>query len=189
MENIVDFIQRHNLKIQGSSGAVASMAIGKTSAKSLGPYVTPAVWALNYTVDGSKPDTMDVGIFAVGLSSTVAAIPATVVSLFKATVDDKTNQELHLVRLGEEQKYRRFIFPCSIFAMNPPAINALTIASKGGTAWQHPNGLWVYILDANGYLVHDFRPRNFAKLYQPEMPLSRGKNGKFTPTIIRGNSK
>jgi hypothetical protein len=32
-----------------------------------------------------------------------------------------------------------------------------TIASKGSTAWQHTNGLWIYIMDAKGRLVHGAR--------------------------------
>jgi hypothetical protein len=163
------------------------MALEKTSAKALGNWVTPAVWALNYQVNGAKPDAVDWGLW--GLSwSTIMALPATIVGLFKATVDDKTNSEVRQVKLLEGPKYAPFILPCATYSYNPPAINAMEIASKGGTAWRHSNGVWVYIVDAKGRLVADYRPKNYAVVYQPKLPLSKGKNGKYSIAILRGGN-
>lgn len=186
MENLVDFIQRHNSKIQGVSGTIAAMGLDKTAGKALGKYVTPAVWALNYSASGAKPGEIDLGLFALGLNSFLA-LPATIVSLFKAAVDDKTNQQVAVAKIGEDPKYSRFLLPCSVYAMGAPAINALSIASKGGTAWQHPNGVWVFILDAEGKMVSDFKPNKFTMMYQPNQPLVVGASGKFNIVSTRGH--
>lgn len=55
----------------------------------------------------------------------------------------------------------------------------MTIASRGGTAWLHPVGLWVYVTDSTGRLIVDYQPQLFVKLYQPVVPLERLKNGGF----------
>lgn len=188
MDNVVDVIQRHNSTIQGGSGTVASMGLEKTSAKALGNWVTPAVWALNYKVNGAKPDAVDWGLW--GLSwSAIGALPATIVSLFKAAVEDKTNHEVRQVKLIEGAKYAPFILPCSTYSYNAPQINAISIASKGGTAWRHPNGVWVYILDSSGKMVHNFTPKVYERIIQPTLPLKIGSGGRYAIHTIFGKTK
>jgi len=69
--------------------------------------------------------------------------------------------------------------------MHAPMINATTIASKGGTAWKHPVGLWVYITDIRGYLISDFNPKSAIEIYRPKQPLKRANTGKFYWEVIR----
>ena len=59
-------------------------------------------------------------------------------------------------------------------------------SSKGGTAWEHPNGLWVYITDARGLLVCDYRPVVARKIYQPLLPLRPAGRESFRWHVIRG---
>ncbi len=49
----------------------------------------------------------------------------------------------------------------------------------GGTAWQCPNGLWVYITDENNLLVANFKPEKAIKVYRPQWPLQSMGGGKF----------
>ena len=48
----------------------------------------------------------------------------------------------------------------------------------GGTAWQHPNGLWVYITN-NDLLVPNFKPQKMTQIYRPVWPLQSMGGGKF----------
>ena len=61
----------------------------------------------------------------------------------------------------------------------------MTIAGKGGTAWLHPNGLWVYLIDASGKLVVDFEPKTAVKIYQAKLPLEPLKTGGYRFSSIR----
>lgn len=100
-------------------------------------------------------------------------------------VDDDIDRKLRLVMDSEEPKYRQFIKPCYRYGLMAPQINAMTIASKGGTAWKHANGLWVYITDIRGYLIHDFRPRKAVMTYRPKNPLKKAYDGGFIWEAIR----
>ncbi|MDH5409146.1 MAG: hypothetical protein OEY00_11105 [Gammaproteobacteria bacterium] len=179
MGDVTEAVQRHRNLVQSSSGTIASITLTKTGQKVAGVLVTPAIWVYNYSTKGSTPDKIDYGIYGMGFFGALSSAAAIPVGIVKALVDDDTGNKLRLIRNSEEQKYRPFILPCSQYSMNAPQINAQTIASKGGTAWRHPNGLWVYIVDANGHLVHDFKPKRAAIIYQPNLPLKKTSRGTF----------
>jgi len=119
------------------------------------------------------------GIYATGLAGGAAVPASIVVGIFKAVADDDIAIKLNQVRKTQDTKYRPFILPCSQYSSSPPAINAMTIASFGGTAWLDINGLWVYITDATGKLVSDFEPKKAIKYYQPSLPLQKLGAGKY----------
>ena len=104
----------------------------------------------------------------------------------KGIVDDDTRRRLSDARSSEPGQHRKFILPCVDYGWSGQGINAMTIASKGGTAWEHPNGLWAYIVDAKGRLVCNYRPQVAQQIYQPLLPLRPSGDGKFRWHSIRG---
>jgi hypothetical protein len=179
MDKTVQAIENHKNIIQSTSSTIASMGLSKVGQKTGGALVTPAVWVLNYADKGSIPDKLDAGLYGMGFLGSIASVAAISVGTVKAIVDDDIDTRLRDVQNTEDPKYQAFIQPCYRYAMNPPQINATTIASKGGTAWQHANGLWVYIMDAKGRLVHDFKPKKYIQIYRPKMPLTKSRSGNF----------
>jgi hypothetical protein len=179
MDQTAKAIENHKNLIQTTGGTIASIGLTKVGQKVAGVIVTPAVWVLNYSTQGSTPDEIDVGLYATGFFGSIASVAAIGTAVIKAAVDDDIDTKLREVQAGEDQRYRPFIKACYRYAMTAPQINAMTIASKGGTAWKHPNGLWVYITDIRGYLVNDFKPNKSVVTYRPKSPLVRGTNGRF----------
>ncbi len=102
-------------------------------------------------------------MFGTGLLGGAAGPASIVTGIVKAVVDDDIEQRLKAVRNSEKPGHRLSIQPTQYFASAPSAINAMTIASMGGTAWQHPNGLWVYIT-ADDLLVPNFQPQKSLKV-------------------------
>lgn len=182
MEQTAKAIENHKNIIQGVSGTIASMGLTKIGRPIAGIVVTPAVWVLNYATQGSTPDAIDVGIFGSGFISGPGAI---FTGLVKAAVDDDIDKKLREVKAGEDPRYAAFIQPCNRYASNAPQINAMTIASKGGTAWKHTNGLWVYITDARGKIINDFQPRKAVIIYRPKIPMIKGRDGRLVWDVIR----
>lgn len=181
MDDVAQTLRNHKNLTQSSVGTIASMALEKAGQKVAGVLVTPAVWTLNYGVDGSRPGVVDVGLYAAGFFSAGAA---TVVGLFKSLMDDEMNKKLEIIRSRENQKYAPFIKNCYNFSASPAPINAQKVASLGGTAWKDPIGLWVYITDVKGRMVKDFKPKLYTVMYQPKHPL-RMQNGKLVWGIVR----
>jgi hypothetical protein len=185
MGSIGQTVQDNRSLLQTTGGTVASIALEKSGEKLAGSLVTPAIWVYNYATQDAVPDNADIGIYLTGLAGGAAAPAAIATSVLKAIVDDDTARKVERVREGEPPQYRPFIKPCSMYAMNAPAINAQTIASKGGTAWLHPNGVWVYITDARGFLVNDYKPKISVTVYQPKSPLTLKNNGLYIWHIVK----
>jgi hypothetical protein len=181
MDKAVTKIEENRNLIQTASATVASMGLDKVGQKVAGVMVTPAVWLFNYAFLKAKPDSVDLGIYATGFLSAGAS---TAVGLLKSHVDDSMNKKLVEVQRRESPKLAPYIKNCYHYSSAPASINAQAIASEGGTAWLHPNGLWVYITDAYGRMVKDFKPNVYVVIYQPKEPLVR-KNGKFVWGAVR----
>ena len=179
MANVVENIEKNQNLISSINQPLAVMGLDKAGQKVAGKLLTPAVWAANYAVNGKTPGKVDIGLFGTGLLGGVAGPASIVTGVIKAVVDDNLEQKLNLVRSHEKPEYRKNIRAAYHFASAPAAINAMTIASLGGTAWQHTNGLWVYITDNNGLLVPNFKPQKATKVYRPIWPLQSMGAGKF----------
>lgn len=187
MGNTAEIIEANKNKMQATGGTLASFAlehggkkVGATAAGKMAGYVvTPAIWAYNYGTTGSTPDAVDLGLYGVGFLGPFAAVGAIGTSIIKSFVDDDIAQKLAVIKAKENPKYAKFIKSCYKYSYASPAINAMTIASKGGTAWKHPNGLWVYITDIRGYMVPDFKPAEYTMIYQPKWPLVKGRDGRL----------
>ena len=159
---------RENFNItQNTLGTIAAIGLEKIGKTVAGNLVTPAVWVLNSAAKGSSPSLVDVGIYASGFVSAPAAIA---VSTVKALVDDNIYKKVEEIKLQHAVKYRPFIQPVQNYGSDQPFIIALSIASAGGTAWQGQNRQWVYLTDATGLLVPDFKPNKFFQAIQPNYP-------------------
>lgn len=176
MADTASTIQNHKNTIQTISGTIASIGLEQTGKKVAGALITPATWAVNYAAEGSRPGAVDIGIWATGFLSAPAAIAT---GLTKSIVDDDTQRKLEKVKSKEPSKYSQFIRPCSNYGFSSPGIIAMTIATRGGTAWISNIGLWVYITDANENLVADYQPVDFLKIYHPTKPYQTGTKGGF----------
>lgn len=179
MNDLTTTIENNKNLIQSANSTIVSMNLTKAGHKVGGILVAPAVWALNYTTQGSTPDKIDLSLYGMGFMGAVASSAAIGVSILKAVVDDDIDIKLRTVRASEDTRYQPLIQPCYRYGVMAPQINAATIASKGGTAWKHPNGLWVYITDRRGFLVSDFIPKQAATVYRPKTPMKVGKNGRL----------
>ena len=179
MDNIADKIEQNQNLLLSINQPLAVIGLEKAGQKMAGKLLTPAVWAVNYAANGKIPDKIDVGLFGTGLLGGAAGPASIATGIVKAVVDDDMNQRLKIVRNSEKPEFRSGIQPAYHFSLSPPAINAMTIASMGGTAWQHTNGLWVYITDKSNLLVPNFQPQKFIKIYKPVWPLQPMGGGKF----------
>lgn len=150
--------------------------LGGAAGKVGGAIVQPAIWVAT----GASPDAVDYGLYAVGLTGIFGAVAAGATGIVKGLVEDHTEQQMISIRAAEPAKYRPFLLPTTEYSgWSGMYINAMTIASKGGTAWMHKNGLWVYIVDAKGRLVPDYKPSSYKKLFQPALPLKQSADGGY----------
>ena len=182
--SLAQTVENNRNLIMGLNQTVASMGLEKVGHGAAGAIVTPATWVVDHKVNGNTPGFIDAALWAVGVAGAGAA--STSVGLWKAIVDDATHQQYVEALSGEPVEYARHFLVCEKTSFNPPSIAAQLFAGKGGTAWQHKNGVWICARDASGKPIGDYRPKNFVVLYQPAKPLTRGSNGRFKFIIDRG---
>lgn len=184
-DGVTDFIKDNKTAEEGIGSTIASIGLAKLGEEGAGSLVSPAIWVLK----GKAPDAVSFGLWGVGLiGDGLLGAAAAATGVVKSLVDNETDKELAAVRAAEPRKYAPFIKACVHYDYAGQGINAMTIASRGGTAWEHPNGLWVYITDATGKLVCDYRPAVATQIYQPLLPLRPTGDGKFRWHSIRGGS-
>ena len=94
-------------------------------------------------------------------------------------MDDHTQTLVDAAKQGEPANKRNGIYPVGDYSFwaSGGHIQAMKIASMGGVAWEHENGAYMFIKDANGLAVCDFRPRSYKTLYAPVLPLQRRGDG------------
>ena len=137
--------------------------------------VQPVVWIAT----GSTPDAADSFLYGVGIGGValggglIISIPAAVTGVVKGLVDDHTQGLVDEAKADERSEVRNCIYPVGDYSFwaSGGFIQATTIASYGGTVWQHPNGAWCFIRDSNRRLVCDFEPRRATRVFGPNLPL------------------
>lgn len=161
---------------------VASLGLGKI--KQLGKLggfaasaiVQPLVWA----AQGNTGDAGDKMLYALGLIPPLT-VAAGLVGIWKGRMDDQVLDKLAQVVADEPSEYAKAIYPAATYGWTGQgSILAQKIAKDGGVAWQHPNGLWVFLKlekDGKTILPCDYRPRNAVKILGPELPLNWTGNG------------
>lgn len=185
MDKAADAINKNKNLILSTSTTIASIGLEKAGQKIGGILVTPAVWVVNYKVNGSTPDKVDLGIWGAGFAGPFGLASSIVTGTVKSAVDDYVDVRLQEIRSGEPGPVRPYIFPCDDYGFMAPQINATKVAADGGTAWKHPNGLWVYVTTSDGLLVTDYKPAKATIIYQPVHPLQKNRNGKLRWDVIR----
>lgn len=158
---------------------IIERAVGGARGSVAGLVVQPAVWIAT----GRGPDAGDAFIYGTSVvgafAGAIVAVPGIITGMVKAAVDDHTATLVEEAKRDEPAQYRNAICPVDDFSFFASGghIQSTTIASYGGVAWQHPNGVYVFAKDARGRLVCDYEPARWQKLYAPHLPL-QGANGR-----------
>lgn len=144
--------------------------LGKLGGFAAGAVVQPLVWYMQ----GNTGDAGDKVLYALGLIPPLT-VAAGLVGIWKGRMDDDVLDKLAEVTADEPPELAKFIFPAATYGWTGQGpILAQKIAQDGGVAWQHPNGLWVFLkFERNGKIIHscDYVPKNAAKIWGPELPL------------------
>lgn len=158
---------------------VAAFCLEKASKNTYaGLVVQPVVWA----VQGTGPDAGDAFIYgatAIGAAAgAILAVPATITGIVKAYVDDYVGGLVNDAKKDEPEAVRGGIAGVDdySFTASNNHITAMTVASFGGVAWQHPNGAYLFIRDAEGYPICDYQPQKYKRLYKPVLPVRKNGN-------------
>jgi hypothetical protein len=136
------------------------------------------------------------GLVVTGPLGVLASLTSGLVS---SHVADETNRLLAEVRAGEPSLKAPFIKACYDYdEWTGSFINAMTIASRGGTVWQHKNGLWVFIsipvvevVDKKQKVmlkpVPDYspNPKTTLRIFRPIAPLQATASGRVRWTEIK----
>lgn len=165
----------HNALKKNTGTTPVSMSFDKADGKP-DAMVSPAVWVHDYVKKGKSPRVSNYNIYAGGAVSASASI---VTSLFKSIVDDEIKNKLNHVKSIEPALYRNWIKPCHGYTNSAPIICAIAVADTGTTVWHHPIGIWLYVTDANGKPVVDYKPVNPTIVYRPDLPLRKSKTGGY----------
>jgi len=176
--DFLDFMIRkdpgYEAQLLNMGQVVASIGLGQLRLYSkLCPYLATAIQPVIWAIQGNMGDDGDKLLFALGLIPPLS-LAAGIVGIWKGRMDDDVLAKTEQVRADEPAEYAKAIYPTAVFGWSGPPMNAQTIAGKGGVAWQHPNGLWVYLkLEKNGkeILVCDYKPKKATKIHGPELPL------------------
>lgn len=151
-----------------------------------GVLVQSVAWAADWAINGRTPDAVDGGLAAVGLfGGPIGAIAAGVTGAIKGLVQSHTEEQLISIRKMEPCQMGNRIHACVNYSgWSGQTITAMTLASKGATCWEAPNGLWVYAadsLDGQSRFICDYKPRHAKRVFGPVLPLKPGNRaGTFT---------
>jgi hypothetical protein len=162
--------------IQTAIGHLAAEGLTKVGKGGYGCVISPATWAYNYKTQGSTPTSVDVGFWGVSLAGGIFGPVALAGSYLKALVDDDVTRKVAAVRASEPARCRPGIL--ALVGWGPPSSLAGDFAATGGVAWQHPNGLWVSVVDGQKRLVPDYQPLKFQAIIRPVLPLKKAPGSK-----------
>lgn len=168
-----------NAGVEVAAFSVSRALGGGLRGGAAGLIVQPVVWAIS----GNGPDAADVFIYGTSAAGVVGgaivAVPAIVTGVIKNAIDDQNDSRLAEARNDEPRAVRGGMTKADDFSFwaSMNHIQAMTIASKGGVCWQHPNGVYTYLEDAAGFAVCDYAPTRWKRLYKPLIPLQRNGDG------------
>lgn len=161
--------------IQTAIGHLAAEGLTRAGKGPLGVVISPATWAYNYKTQGSVPTSVDVGYWGVSLAGGIFGPVALAASYLKALVDDDVTRKLTQVRQAEPERFRQGIL--ALVGWSSPSSMAGEFAAAGGVAWQHPNGLWVSVVDGQKRMIATYRPLKYQAIYRPVWPLQKVTGG------------
>jgi hypothetical protein len=174
IDEMIESDPNYATTITNTGVTVASVTLGLkrfgTKGSVGGALVQPLVWLHQ----GNAGDLGDKMLYGLGLFP-LLTVPAGIVSIWKGILDDRVLDQLEEVCRDEPSHLRKAIFPSATYTFDgKPYTGALKVAADGGVAWQHPNGLWVFLKlekDGKDVLVCDYRPKNAVRIIGPELPL------------------
>lgn len=171
-----DIIDSNSSVIQTAIGHLAAEGLERAGKGALGMVISPATWAYSYATQGSTPSSVEVGIWGVSLAGGIFGPVTLAAEYIKALVDDDITRKLALVRQGEPNRFRPGIL--ALVGWSSPSALAGEFAAAGGVAWQHPNGIWVSVVDGKKRMISDYRPLKYQAIYRPIWPLQKAPSGK-----------
>jgi hypothetical protein len=137
-----------------------------------GALVQPAIWVLS----GRPPQPGDMALWGGGvvagiLTGAIGGVASAVTGVIKAAVEDHEDGLIEAAKAREPARYRPFITSVRNYGASGRRIVAMTIANHGGVTWRVGPATWVYLTDAMGRLVCDYRPSFAYEIYGPILPL------------------
>lgn len=137
-----------------------------------GALVEPAVWLLS----GKAPQPGDVALWGGGtvvgiVGGFFAGLGVAGAGLIKALVEDNEDKLIQAAIQAEPAQFRPFITSVRAYGTSGRGIVAGTIASHGGVAWRVGPATWVFIRDAKGRLICDYKPKFSYETNGPVLPL------------------
>lgn len=181
VDGITDFLEDNRSVAKELVGDICSVSLelaGKAGASKL---VSPAIWVLT----GEAPDSVDLGLWGMGLAGGLVGLAGMATGALKAVIDDDVNRRVRAIQQVEGQPYSEFIKSTLKFGVAGATINAQNVARSGGTTW-FAHDVWVYITDAKGRLVCDYQPKIAQTILQPLLPLRPTGDGGFRWATKRG---
>ncbi|MDD9943687.1 MAG: hypothetical protein OXU20_21780, partial [Myxococcales bacterium] len=164
----------------GDGCGLAAIGLEQSELGPWGRLISPATWAYNWATEGTFPSSVDVGYWGVGMAGGLFGPVTLAASYVKAFVDDDLARKVAEVRRTEAHSpYARGIM--AITGWGPPSASAMDFAYAGGTAWQHPDGAWVTVVDDRKRMIANYHPRAFVSIRRPVWPLQPipGRKGKY----------
>ena len=137
-----------------------------------GALVQPAVWVLS----GRAPQPGDVELWGLGTvvylaGGAIGSAASIVTGVVKAMVEDHEDSIIAQAVANEPAMYRPFIRSVRNYGISGRGIVAMQVANHGGVTWRVGPATWVFITDATGKLVCDYRPAYAMEIYAPTLPL------------------
>jgi hypothetical protein len=158
--------------IERGAGTAGRAGLGGAVGGGVGALVQPAVWVIG----GKAPQPGDIALWGLGtaaslLGGAIGSGATMVTGVVKALVEDHEDGMIATAVANEPARYRAFIRSVRNYGASGRGIVAMTIANHGGVTWRVGPATWVYITDATGKLVCDYRPAYAMEIYGPDLPL------------------
>jgi hypothetical protein len=171
-----ELIEGNRNILQAIGGHLAEIGLARAGAAPLGAIISPATWVYNYKTQGSAPSSVELAFWGVSLAGGIFAPVSLAVSYIKSLVDDDIQRKVIEARKTEKDSpYSPGIL--AVTGWGPPSSIAATFARSGGVAWQHDNGVWLSIVDGNGRLIPNFKPKKYRAIVRPVWPLKAAGDG------------
>ena len=158
--------------IERGTGTAGRAALRGAVGNGVGALVQPAVWIIS----GKAPQPGDIALWGMGsvasmVGGAIGSGAAIVTGVVKALVEDHEDGISATAIANEPARYRPFIRSVRNYGMSGRGIVAMDIANHGGVTWRVGPATWVFITDATGKLVCDYRPAYAMEIYAPTLPL------------------
>lgn len=168
-------MESHKNVIQAATGHLAAIGLQRTGKTVLGSLISPATWFYNWVTTGTLPTSVDYGFWILSIGGGMFGPASLAATYVKALVDDDIHRKVLEARSSEPPHVRPGIH--ALIGWGTPSGIGGRLAVAGGTAWQHPNGVWVGLVDDRRRPVSNYSPKLASDLRRPVWPLTAGPGG------------